>query len=184
MKHDRNIEERYFRYLCRSIGIEENSPMAMWDLARQFYRTIFAWVIPDDANRVEDAFEMREAFVAEHFVDRHENWVNMDISVLEFFVALTRRCSFIDQRPESEWFLIFIDNLGITQYLMHEDISYHVYDIDDILAGFMYRSYLANGVGGIFPLRKPKKDQRKVSIWDQMSAYIIEEMELLDALNS
>ena len=36
------------------------------------------------------------------------------------------------------------------------------------------REYSDNGHGGLFPLKNPKKDQRKVEIWYQMTEYINE----------
>jgi hypothetical protein len=36
------------------------------------------------------------------------------------------------------------------------------------------RGYDENGNGGLFPLKNPKEDQRKVEVWMQLNAYIIE----------
>ena len=47
-------------------------------------------------------------------------------------------------------------------------------NIDEILNKFIDRTYRASGYGGLFPLRHSKEDQRKVEIWYQMAAYLIE----------
>ena len=46
--------------------------------------------------------------------------------------------------------------------------------IDDILDRWIERKFSRNGKGSPFPLKKPKKDQRKVELWYQMQGYICE----------
>ena len=85
-------------------------------------------------------------------------------------VALADRmvynCS--DSIDRSEAFLIMFKNLfsGIDEN-----------DVEKLLERvkkFLNREYDKDGTFGLFPLKNPKKDQRKVEIWYQMMAYIIE----------
>jgi hypothetical protein len=47
-------------------------------------------------------------------------------------------------------------------------------EVMKILDRIIERTYQRNGVGGLFPLKRDKKDQRKVELWYQMNAYLIE----------
>jgi hypothetical protein len=44
--------------------------------------------------------------------------------------------------------------------------------IDDILYNFVWRMYEPDGYGGMFPLRKPTRNQREAEIWYQFCDYI------------
>ena len=46
--------------------------------------------------------------------------------------------------------------------------------VRDTARGVIDRDYDASGFGGIFPLRRPAEDQRKVELWYQAAAYILE----------
>ena len=43
-----------------------------------------------------------------------------------------------------------------------------------ILNKIIDRGYSRRGVGGLFPLKYSKNDQRKVELWYQMHSYLIE----------
>ena len=68
-----------------------------------------------------------------------------------------------------------IDNLGLIGY---DDASYadvrNRIRVSDILNNLIRRRYHRNGRGGLFPLKRPSCDQRKVEIWYQMNAYLME----------
>jgi hypothetical protein len=87
-------------------------------------------------------------------------------------VAFARDAAFQTNMTETEWFGIFFENLGLTQYrrLQRRDIP----AVEDILNTFLWRTYDPTGVGGLFPLREPKHDQRKEELWYQLSAYLEE----------
>ncbi|MFZ1684153.1 MAG: hypothetical protein WAU88_08510, partial [Candidatus Zixiibacteriota bacterium] len=46
--------------------------------------------------------------------------------------------------------------------------------IDEVLNRVIFRTYDARGNGGLFPLRRPQRDQREVELWYQASAYLLE----------
>ena len=77
-----------------------------------------------------------------------------------------------DEEPE-KWFWQMIKNLGLNKMT---DGSFNERKIGAILYEWMNRLYDENGKGGAFPLKKPKKDQRLVSIWDQMNLYLNEQL--------
>ncbi len=84
-----------------------------------------------------------------------------------------------------------MENLGLARYFdsyLRGNNEFLVEKIDEIIDIWMYRRFDFNGFGGLFPLKwgrlrpgQRKKDQRKVEIWYQMQAYMIEkEVEIED----
>jgi hypothetical protein len=96
-------------------------------------------------------------------------------------IALADRMDFVLSTPSirasrrEKWFWLFIDNLNLDKY---------DYDFPDVfekknannakIMKLLERHYDDNGKGGIFPLRHPMADQRRIEIWYQMMAYISE----------
>jgi hypothetical protein len=74
-----------------------------------------------------------------------------------------------DRSPE--WFWVMISNLGLDRM---DDENFDLRYVDDVLNVFLNRTYFMNGTGGLFPLKIPKVNQRRVEIWYQMSAFIAE----------
>lgn len=132
------------------------------DLALKLFTTEFTWFVPNDDNRLEDGRELRLEFVhAQGIDDADENWLHhMGCSVFEMMLGLARRLAFLEEGKLRAWFWILVDNLGPVT--------------DESLESLVQRTYESNGVGGLFPLKHPKYDQRKVEIWYQANAWLIE----------
>lgn len=98
-------------------------------------------------------------------------------TMLEMLIALGNRfdgCvgfNVRDTKDTRKNFWIMIKNLGLDIF---DDSHYEEDDVDRILHIFLTRTYLPNGSGGLFPLRKPKIDQRKIEIWSQLQEYLVE----------
>jgi len=169
--------EEYFNYLTDKVSKGKASYSF---LLAYLFDTPFTWSykIPTDANRAKDGVFLRDRYANETgdyllYSDRSEQ-----CSVLEMLVALSIR---IEEdimaepgleHPES-WFWEMVKNLGLyaaTDRVFNEDLVKGVIDI------WLNRNYEANGNGGLFPLRHPKKDQRLISIWDQMNLYLTEKL--------
>ena len=142
---------------------------------RQLYVKEFVWLIPNDDNRAEDGKELRYEFINEHGIDEVDQaWLDLGCSVLEMMIALARRAAFESDDEVVEWFWRFIFNLGLTQ---HTDIAYTSKterEVDNVLDTVIFRTYDADGLGGLFPLTHPRQDQRKVELWYQLAAYLSE----------
>ena len=142
---------------------------------RQLYVKEFVWLIPNDDNRAEDGKELRYEFINEQGIDDvDQEWLNLGCSVLEMMIALARRAAFESDDEVVEWFWRFIFNLGLTQ---HTDIAYTSKterEVDNVLDTVIFRTYDADGLGGLFPLTHPRQDQRKVELWYQLAAYLSE----------
>lgn len=139
------------------------------DVYRSLWNVKFTPFVDYDGNRAEDGIALRQRFTNETSIvlPYLGEWCNM----LELLIALAIRLNEIDYIPTepnrvSIWFWTLVDNLGI------RDVPYE--PAMDALHKLNARSYASDGYGGLFPLRKPQEDQRKVEIWYQMQAYLME----------
>jgi hypothetical protein len=48
--------------------------------------------------------------------------------------------------------------------------------ISDIVDRVTDRRYATNGAGGLFPLQNAEQDQRKIELWYQANAYLLERL--------
>lgn len=174
-----NWNERYFNWLGKQVGLTQNpnAKRRHWMLAEQMINTPFTWSVPNDDNRVADGKDLRDEFLSKYHV--HHTLMTWDCSFLELLIALSRRLEFQATGTVEEWFWELIDNLDLGEY---SDEMYEAYDgsideVDYILRRVIDRTYEKNGLGGLFPLKEPKRDQRKVEIWYQMAAYLLEDFE-------
>lgn len=178
---DEPLEERYFQWLYSQIGSvkQRNRARTYWRLAKQLHDTEFVWFVPNDDNRAEDGKELRYEFLHHEgtpigSVDIH--WREYGCSMLEMLIALSRRLSFNAEGEPLEWFWILVDkHLGIRFNDREWSVDAET-EVLDTLEVLNWRKYKPSGEGGLFPLQHPNKDQRKVEIWYQMSAYLIEQM--------
>jgi hypothetical protein len=139
----------------------------------------FTWFVYNDDNRETDGKELRYEFIAEFDIDDSDQpWGEVPASVLEVLIGIARRCSFESYGTPAEWFWKLMENLGLSMY---RDSVYHdglAEDVDRVLDQFLTRTYGKDGVGGLFPLRRTHPDQRRVELWYQMSAYLLENTEV------
>lgn len=163
------LDEIYFNWLCAKV--RQNPAPDYLGLLRVLHSTEFVWVEPLDENRAEDGKELREYFCNSMGIDGSIEWLDDEpCSLLEFFIAFSDRAEFQTDRPLKEWFWEFMTNLNLEDFrrVSRSDES----RIRDILDTFVWRLYDYNGDGGIFPLRRPRQDQRKVEIWYQFFDYL------------
>ena len=100
--------------------------------------------------------------------------MDLDCSMLEMLIALSDRTAFQTDGRLEEWFWRFMHNLELDRY---SDDLYEISiqeEVEDTLTRVIWRKYAQDGTGGLFPLRHPDHDQRKIELWYQMSAYILE----------
>ena len=72
-----------------------------------------------------------------------------------------------------EWFWIFIANLGLDE--LNDAESGISRKVADSIDRFIWRTYFRDGRGGMFPLRNPEHDQRKIEIWYQFAEYLVDQ---------
>jgi hypothetical protein len=173
----RQLDERYLDWLYSLVApvTIRNPARSYWRLCEHLFKKSFRWFVPNDDNRIEDARELRYDFLDKFDIDDdNPTWMDLDISVLELFIALSRRTSFESGEAPEVWFGRFLDNLDLRKYTDAIYKQGRWEDVDMTIDNFVDRKYKPNGLGGLFPLKNPKEDQREVEIWYQMSAYLIE----------
>lgn len=169
------LDEQYFIWLYSQVGSVKSRVRSRtyWSLLRQLYSKEFVWLVPNDDNRVEDGRDLRHEFVTEQGIEGPDpEWMQMGCSVLEMLVALSRRLAFESTGRPARWFWHLIENLKLNDFT--DAVEYDTQFVDGTLDILIWRLYEPNGEGGLFPLRKPKEDQRRVEIWYQLSAYLLE----------
>jgi hypothetical protein len=78
-------------------------------------------------------------------------------------------------REMYEWFWKILENAGLDLY---DDGAFYGHhgntEVNEILNKIINREYRRDGKGGLFPLKRTNKDQRKVELWYQMNEYLVE----------
>lgn len=171
-------DDRYFEWLYSHIGpVTYNNPdHTYWSITRQLYKTVFTWHIRNDQNRAEDGLALREVFIDETGDpgDITLEWLNLPCSVFEMMIALSDRLAFESYGDTGAWFWKMMENLHLDRYT---DRLYtrHVEDeVTETLYCLVNRDYGMDGTGGLFPLRESRRDQRRVELWYQKEAYLLE----------
>lgn len=168
------LDDLYLEWLYHQISSDKskNPARTYWELARQLYSKEFIWFVPNDDNRIEDGKELRYEFIDDRHIDAETDWMELGCSMLELLVGLSRRLAFEAEGKPRDWFWEMLTNIGINS---HNDKSgYSPEEVDEILNAVIFRTHQPNGQGGLFPLQHPDRDQRRVEIWYQLSAYLLE----------
>lgn len=173
-----SLDDQYLEWIYKEIGAvrNRNPARSYWRLAKLLYTTPFTYFVGNDENRAMDGCELRIEFLEEKHIDQDEAapWLALECSVLEMLVGLARRAAFESYGQTGDWFRLFIRNLeflGYTDAVWSTAVERTVNErVDELI----HRKYQRNGLGGLFPLRRPGMDQRKVELWYQLSAYLLE----------
>lgn len=178
MTSDVNLDERYLDWLYSKVGsVSNKNPARTYILlAEQMHNTRFNWTVPNDDNRIEDGKDLRQEFLLETNAECDQEWLERDCSMLEMLIALSRRVEFESAKDTFYWFWKILENLQIRSctdeaYLEDDRVPMIV---DQAIYRVINRTYGSNGEGGMFPLKHSNQDQRKVEIWYQMGAYLLE----------
>lgn len=176
---DDSLDGAYLEWLYSQVGIVQNRNPARsyWQLLHQLYTKPFSWFIPNDDNRIEDGKTLRRSFLEEtgyQLDDPYGLFLSIDCSMLEMFIALAQRAAFLSGGQPAEWFWRMMHNLefdGFTDSVFEISIAE---EVEDTLVRIIERNYGMDGSGGLFPLLSAQNDQRKVELWYQLQAYLVE----------
>lgn len=171
------LDDRYLEWLYGQIGAvrNRNPARSYWLLAKQLYSREFVWLIANDDNRAEDGLLLREEFMSEQDSDEVDPaWMVLGCSMLEMLIGLSRRASFATEIDTGEWFWIFMDQLDFKTFTDARFTNEVEAFVDDAIDRVIFRTYSSDGSGGLFPLLHPTSDQRRVQLWYQLSAYLLE----------
>lgn len=169
------IEEVYFNWLYSKVAsVEVPTPsLTYWTLFRDLHSIEFVWLISGDENRAADGLDVRQEFLTQAGLEEDPPWLNIGCSVLEMLIAFARRAEFQTDMPVRDWFWIFLTNLGLDDL---NDASNAVSEIvAEVIDQFIWRTYREDGTGGLFPMTNPKLDQKKVELWYQFHAYLMDQ---------
>lgn len=159
-------EEEYFEWLLSKVGADLPMYMKYRRILEELYLREFTWKLRMDENRAADGIQLRRNFEYETGLEYYDFALEKPCSVLEMLVALALRCEKQitgDEEPE-KWFWLMLENLEV---LDGENL-------DEKLYIFLERKYTSKGVGGLFPMKNPRQDMRKVEIWYQLNWYLAE----------
>lgn len=174
--NNKPLDELYFVWLYRQVGDPElqNPNRTYWRLLKQLYNKEFVWWVANDDNRIEDGKDLRFQFVEDDgVINVDPAWMRLGCSMLEMLIGLSRRLAFETDGEPHIWFWHLMHNLGLME--CNDGQNYRSErSIDDALDRVIWRTYHEDGRGGLFPLQSAREDQRRVEIWYQLSAYILE----------
>lgn len=162
------IEHGYFNWLCAKVTRPHSRNYV--DLLIHMHRTEFTWVVRADRDRAEDGIELRLDFLRATGITSDKDWEDQPCSIFEMILALADRASFQTDIATKTWFWEMLTNLKLNEYrTISGNDECH---IKDILDTFIWRQYLPNGDGGLFPMSRTERDQRDVEIWYQFCEYV------------
>lgn len=174
------FEGIYFDWLCAKVIDVRNSlpSITYWKLFKQLHTTEFVWLINMDENRAAYGKELRGEFLLAADAPDNPEWREfLGCSVFELLISLSRDLDFQTDESYQQWFWELLKNLKLDRY--HNASNFNPRTVDNILHKFIWRTYGYNGVGGLFPIKKPKQDQRNVEIWYQFFDYLTDQNRML-----
>lgn len=172
------LDERYLDWLYDQVArVKTRSRVRNHrKLFRQLQETIFVAIVANDENRIEDAKDLRYEFLGQNEdVQGDPDWMRSPCTMLELLIILSRQLGFeMDEDPKI-WFWHLIEVLELEQFNDREYDDHAEEAIGKTLDRVIWRNYEPNGQGGLFPLRRPDRDQRNVELWYQLNAYLLEQ---------
>lgn len=182
----------YFDWIFGQIkpAVKDPQKEYMENLCRLMFETDYVCEIDEDSIRAKDATDIRKVYAEkvgtesnknEREIDRIWKTVHGKCSVLELIFSMCVRLDdMVNEGEEGSmiplFFVIMVNNIGLVDVNTTRDVWI------TSMKRFMERKYNADGSGGgMFPLKKWSKksdrDQRKVSIWYQMNAWLNENLD-------
>lgn len=164
------VDELYFGWLCLH---NINGAEQYQTLLKILHCKEYVWTVPNDDNRIEDGRALRREFIEHSNVEGVDpSWLSLGCSMLELLIGMSRRLQFMTEESPSDWFWEMLTNVGLNFYDDHQHIPLN--HVDDTLDQVIWRTYRHDGRGGLFPLEFPEADQRRIELWYQMAAYVLE----------
>lgn len=175
----KELKQEYFRWLCCFIDVRDYGKLLHF-----LFSIDFEYTVPLDGNRYEDGVDLRYRFADEKgYPQRYISRALDDVpcSMLEMMVALCLRIEeHITGDPDvgdqtTKWFKAMLKSSKLDS--MDND------HFSELIATNMIRTinerrYAKNGDGGLFRLRKSRRDLRGVEIWYQAMWYIDEALNI------
>ena len=175
------IKVEYFNWLADKVDNGEMTGRKRYDRLLSFlFNRPFDPAIRRDVNRAEDGCELRYRFGNEngyYKVEIKHELDDVECSMLEMMVALSIRMEETIMHDDDKgnrtafWFWEMVDSLGLFGL---DDRNWNEDAAISSVRRFQTRKYSPNGRGGLFIIRNPKYDMRRMEIWYQMNEYLNE----------
>jgi len=177
--HPITIQEAYFNWLYYLVYDPADPLIVFRTVCSVMHEIEFLALVPHDENRIADGAELRNRFQRESNKSlgpmEIADLMASNVSVFEVLLALADRADFMVPLTQKVWFRIFIENLKLDEFTdEYCDRNKTLWPVKSIINCFNNRAYSKTGKRGIFPLRRPRCDQREVELWYQMGAYMTE----------
>ena len=167
------LDELYFNWLYRQVADPEHINPSYWRLMKLLYTKEFIYIVGNDEDRSEDGKELRYEFIRDDgLVNVDHSWMRLGCTLLALLIGLSRRLAFEAEGEPSIWFWVLLGNLGLAE--CDDSQLYPDHFVSEVLDRVIWRTYTFNGEGGIFPLKHPQQDQRRLEMWYQLQAYVLE----------
>ena len=183
-----SLNADYFSFLRDMV--EDKKHKNFMILLSLLHKKHFYSLVKYDENRVDDAKKLREKFV-DQLTFRNSSDIGVDwllqggaASFLEICIVLAEKMTRLRYDAEDDdhntmdirpAFWEILGNLGLTEYTNGSFKSAGIQNmIDEKVDVCLSRTYAKNGVGGLFPMKKPPSDMRKVELAYQIQYYLIE----------
>lgn len=174
----------YFQWLCDLVHCEKKEK-SYYKLLKIMFDTEFLVKNKNDINRgVDGALLKTDYIMTDETICYGPDLDPASCSVLEMIIGISKRMMFElakdgddDESYFYHYFWEILDNLHLTWFddkKIEWNPNQNTVRIEEILRILNERKYQKNGEGGMFPLRNPSKNQKRVEIWYQMQAYINE----------
>jgi hypothetical protein len=170
-----HLLNQYKEWLYDLVGVSGQDSYYL--LLNELWMYHFTWTVNNDGNRAADGRNLRHDFAGDQTYSDYDidDSTMPDCTVLEMIIGLSYRIEDLTGREMIEWFWELIGNLGLN--IFTDEAFYDVGGLSKvqfIVENMLRRCYKKNGVGGLFPLNYPQKDQRRIELYYQMCEYLSE----------
>ena len=179
----------YFQWLCDLVHCEKQGK-SYYKLLKIMFDTEFLVKNKNDINRGVDGTLLKTDYImTDETIYYGQDLDPTSCSILEMIIGISKRMAFeLANNSDDElyfyhYFWEILDNLGLSWFdddKMKLNPTQNEYRIKEILKNLNERRYKRDGVGGMFPLKWPSKNQKRVEIWYQMQEYINEKYRIED----
>ena len=179
--NDMDLYVEYYNWLLNKIEFGNFTELSI-GLLRRMFGTAYFSALPIDENRASDGKDLRYFFCEEtgYDLDDLNLAVGDSCTVLEMLIAFADliankelgNAEKGDRTPD--WFWRMVKNLGLLDY-PGEYLPLELrLEVTTIIQNWLNRNINYDGSGGLFPLKNPPGDERKVEFLYQMRAYLNE----------
>lgn len=174
------VERRYFEYLLRECGLNKARYKNLLVDFKDLFDVEYHAVLKRDETRIMDVMTLRKRFInydreygkGECDQNDYDDLIRNYCNVFELFCALAIRMDLEIVGTAG------VNNSGMYVIDMIRNIGNGDIDVKNGAIRWVNRNFRSDGLGSPFPLRNcGGRDMRNVELWDQMQAYVRENID-------